>query len=125
MRWKVSDTKSKILNHLNDLKVQDVDSCKGIYFRGRMINYHKNGIIHSGMKFIELKKKSCKGCPKCDCLRELLNEIDTENPIIYHAEIDKGLYMLRGVEAGFDLESGICDEVELLMDYVEEGGKNG
>ena len=89
--------------------------CKGLFFRGRESIYidKKDSFIYQ-QKMIPLKKKSCKGCPQCEWLRESLKErysLDCA-PIIENLT-DGATYKLYAVEIGSSWKTGIVDSWEL------------
>ena len=93
-------------------KVADEDPCKGLIFRGHRTMFVKDGRIELKQGVRLLKRKSCKGCDKCEWWWDSLNE-DVENEHIIFPEIEHGaLYSIRVVNESRDFETGYVDDYD-------------
>ena len=50
---------------------------EGLFYRAKESYYHSasSGIFHKRVTLTPLKRKSCKGCPTCDCIFEMVSEL--------------------------------------------------
>lgn len=98
------------------------EECKGLIYRGRVNEFfNANGDYIEKKTMSPLKRKSCKGCEKCDWLTDDANEqLGCRIPLEMPEIIDGNMYQLKVTSYSRDWESGLVDDWEVgFVDYVE------
>lgn len=106
------------------LEQHDTQSCKGLFFRAHMTKFMSS--MHT-LEFVEkrrlriLKKRSCKGCVRCEGLREMLKEsiFNEFAPDVTHVK-EGALYKLQCNATSTDPETGLVDDWELEFVEIKE-----
>lgn len=89
------------------------DDCKGMIFRCKVNNYLSGDGYVSGYKMVLLKRKSCKGCSKCQGLLDSLHEdVNCGNEPIVNEIVHNGLYYLAITNVDTDWETGYVDSCD-------------
>lgn len=110
----VADIKS-----LPSLVKEKPKECKGLIFRAWPTIYVNGGEYVETTKMRLLKRKSCKGCPKCDYMMSDLHEqsCDGRGAIMPEIPNPNKMYKLEYTNIGYDWETGYVDDWE--MEFVE------
>jgi hypothetical protein len=101
-------------------KDKKTTECKGLFWRGSANTYlsqHKSIELRKSLRF--LKRKSCKGCEKCDWTWENISE-DIANDLSILDIKDGALYQYK-LEISQDYESG---QYEIDGSYFIEAKEN-
>lgn len=64
----------------DDEKAREIRPHEGLFYRAKLSSYysHSSGIFHKRTTLTPLKRKSCKGCPTCDAIHEMVSECSDE-----------------------------------------------
>ena len=88
--------------------------CNGLFFKGSKYIWVNmiDGRINEKIELRLLKKKSCKGCDKCNWIWDFIQE-DLQNGMNL-SEVDHGKVYKPNIITSKDWESGLTD-----VDYIE------
>lgn len=96
----------------------ETTECKGLYFKCQNCYFESKGSFCQSVKFVPLKRQSCKGCEKCSPLLEDLKEqkynFQCEEPPI-HGSVYK-LSMINEVYVTDDIIDGWDTTFVLVKD---------
>jgi len=64
-------------------KDRDIPKHGGLFYRVKESIYYSqsSGVFHKKLSLTPLKRKSCKGCPTCDYIQEMITELGVEELI--------------------------------------------
>lgn len=87
----------------------ETTECKGLYFKCQNCYFESKGSFCQSIKFVPLKRQSCKGCEKCFPLLENLKEekykFICEEPIhgsVYKLSIINAIYATDDIIHSWD-----------------------
>lgn len=95
-----------LLDNFIEVKVNNENNCKGLFWRGEINKYIHNKKIVDQVSLRFLKKRSCTGCPQCDWLWDYiqdtihlkgavnLNGIEHSKIYTYYVNSSQGYYDL-------------------------------
>jgi len=107
---------SNIFDDLVLEEKEDKNHCKGLYFRGIINDYYSNDAFTCKRSIKLLKRKSCKGCPKCGWILDRIKE-DIESEVYLELDnIKNG--KIYGIK--FTYSSYYIDEYDFVLYEVEE-----
>ena len=101
---------------INILKIEDPkDDCKGKIYKyvvNTYVDYRGNYTQKSTMRL--LKRKSCKGCQKCDWFEEAIQQHEYDmGDIFIEKPKNNALYTIIAISGDIDYETGYPDGYEL------------
>jgi hypothetical protein len=82
---------SLIKDAIDERKGEKAETCKGLYWRGRVNCFMNGSSIETRKSLRLLKKMSCSGCDQCEWLWEYLNEVIGNEEEDSLSEIKDGL----------------------------------
>jgi hypothetical protein len=103
--------------------------CKGLFFRCITNAFFNNKEEYvEQVRFRPLKRLSCSGCPKCERIKEEIEESDLDTLMAYDTIKEGAVYQLDYDEISRDWETGIIDDwvlkFKLLDKKTTTGGDN-
>lgn len=103
----------------------DIKDCKGLIFRGYCSTFYDSNTqkIETKMGIRFLKKKSCKGCPKCGFYFDDIYDIIGNDNLVWPEEgIQQGsLYSIKVDITSTDWETGMADGWDFIIYKIKEG----
>lgn len=91
----------------------ELESCKGLIFRGYSCVFEMNGKIERKEGIRLLKRESCPGCKDCGYLMDEIREAVCSHTLIL-PDIEHGaLYSVRLINLSKDWETGIVDSYDI------------
>jgi len=116
-----------ILSKLKNANASAAPKCQGLVFRCSsnqffLWNWKSRTSFTDKTSMNLLKRKSCKGCSKCDYFYEELHESSCDRQVVMPKNPrDGGLYTVKYKNISTDWETGYVDDYEIeFVEYNEE-----
>lgn len=104
---------SDFLQMAEDAGIREKETCKGLFFRGRVgtyRTYHPGNLYLAQKRQLHLlKRKSCPGCGQCECFWEWFDESEADAIDLGDIQ-DSKIYTPIFIIDGHDWEGGYVDD---------------